>query len=51
MLHGGLEFELDEISQKFNFWLKGNDLGKFFKTIFALNKRLVRNEINNFKNR
>ena len=43
------KFELEEISQKFNFLLKGTVSGKFLKTFYALNKRPVKNGIKHKK--
>ena len=46
----GLKSELEEISQKFNFMLKGTVLGKFLKAFRALNERPPRNVMKQFIN-
>ena len=43
------KFEIEEISQKFNFLLKGTVSGKFLKTFQALNKCPVKNDIKKYK--
>ena len=49
MLHRRIKSDVEEISQKFNFWLKDTVSGKFLKALWALNKRPERNGIKNFK--
>ena len=48
MFHHRLEFEVEEISYIFNFWLKGTVSGQL-KAHIALNKRPARNSIKKFK--
>ena len=46
----GLKSEPEEISQKFNFLLKGIVSKQFLKTFGALNERPARNVMKKFKN-
>ena len=48
MFHHRLEFEVEEISYIFSFWLKGTVSGQL-KAHIALNKRPARNSIKKFK--
>ena len=46
----GLKSQLEEISQKFNYLLKGTDSKQFLKAFGALSERPARNGIKMFKN-
>ena len=50
LFSNGLKSALEEISQKFNFMLKGTVLGKFLKAFRALNERPPRNVMKQFIN-